>query len=226
MKLYGVPASPFVQRVLMVARLKGHELALQPPPGGNARTPEFHVISPLGRIPALEEDGFTLFESGPIAAYFDETLEGAALLPADPRGRARVRLIETLVAIELFGIRPIMMGLVFGMPVPDALLAAGRKQLADGIDAVEHARNPADRFAHGDTPTLGDCALLPMLTLLEIADPMAETLALLAPHPGLLAYRIAMDAEPIVGRSAHEMRAGFGEIFARGRAPAADGQRA
>ena len=217
MKLYGVPASPFVQRVLMAARLKGHELALEPPPGGNARTPEFYAISPLGRIPALEEDGFTLFESGPIAAYLEETLDGPALLPGDARGRAQVRLLESLVAIELFGIRPVMMGSVFGMPVAEEVLEAGRKQLMGGLAAVERARKSADHFAHGDTPTLADCALLPMLTLLEIADPMAGTLALLEPHAGLTTYRARMDGEPVVGRSAREMREGFSEIFNRRR---------
>ena len=34
MKLYGFLLSPFTQRVLIAARIKGHELPVEPPPGG------------------------------------------------------------------------------------------------------------------------------------------------------------------------------------------------
>lgn len=64
MLIYGSGASPFVQRVLMAARAKGHELALEPPPGGHMRSPEFRAISPMGRIPLLRlDDGRHLCES-------------------------------------------------------------------------------------------------------------------------------------------------------------------
>lgn len=40
---------------------------------GSLRQPEFLAISPAGRIPALEIDGITLFESGAIIEYLCET---------------------------------------------------------------------------------------------------------------------------------------------------------
>ena len=41
MKLYGDPASPYVTRVLMAARLKGLEIEHPPVPGGNPRSEAF-----------------------------------------------------------------------------------------------------------------------------------------------------------------------------------------
>ena len=221
MKVYGAKASPFVQRVLMAARIKGHDLPVEPPLGGDLKAPKFREISPLGRIPVLDDDGWTLAESGAIIGYLDDVLDGAPLLPADPKARARVRLIESLVICDLAGLRSIMGGQVFGYPVVREVIDAGRAQVATGLAAIDQVRRGDDAFACGDAPTFADCALLPMLTLLELADPAAGTLAMLAPHPGLAGYRARMEEHPIVGRSAREMREGFATVMARLRARAA-----
>jgi glutathione S-transferase len=47
---------------------------------------------PHGRVPVLD-DGFTLPESEVIMAYLEETHPEPALLPPDPAGRARARLL-------------------------------------------------------------------------------------------------------------------------------------
>ena len=97
MKVYGVDFSPFVQRVLLAVRLKGHVLPAEPPPGGDRNSPEFAAISPMRRIPVLDHDGWTLAESGAIVGYLDEVLDGPALLPVDPRERARAVMVERLI---------------------------------------------------------------------------------------------------------------------------------
>jgi glutathione S-transferase len=48
--------------------------------------------NPLGKVPVLEEDGFTLPESEVINEYLEERYPEPALLPADPAARALVRL--------------------------------------------------------------------------------------------------------------------------------------
>lgn len=220
MKLYGAKASPFVQRALMVGRLKGHEVPLEFPLGGDMKSPAFLEISPLGRIPVLEHDGWTVAESAAIAAYLDEVLDGPSLLPANPRERARMRQLESLVACELSALRAVMTGPVFGMPVPEALIEAAREQARGGFAAIERVRNAADALAIGAAPSLADCALFPVLVLLEIADPFAGTSALLDDCPGLRAYRAMKGEDPVIGRSAREMHEGFAAIFAHRRATA------
>ena len=64
--------------------------------------PEYRAWQPFGQVPAFEEDGLVLFESGAIVLYIGERSE--ALLPKDPAGRARATqwLIAALNSIEPF----------------------------------------------------------------------------------------------------------------------------
>ena len=50
-------------------------------------TPQYRAIQPFGQVPAIEEDGLPLFESGAIVLHIGERSE--ALLPGDPYARAR-----------------------------------------------------------------------------------------------------------------------------------------
>jgi len=216
MKIYGVIASPFVQRVLMAARLKGHDIAPEPPPGGAIHSPEFQAISPMGRIPLLElDDGRRICESAAILAYLDETLPGPALLPDDPVERAHARQIVSLAECEMAGLRPILVHNVFKMGDAPDLVDAGRAQVAKGLDAIESVRRPDDRFAAGDRPGVADCILAPLLTLMRIADPMAGTAVMIDERPGIAAYEKRAAADPVVGRSMSELTQAFGAVLAR-----------
>lgn len=69
---------------------------------GEQNQPEYRALQPFGQVPILEEDGFTLFESGAIVLYIGERSE--ALLPREPQARARATqwLIAALNSIEPF----------------------------------------------------------------------------------------------------------------------------
>ena len=51
-----------------------------------------YELNVTGRVPILE-DGFVLPESEVITAYLEERYPSAPLLPPDPEGRARARLL-------------------------------------------------------------------------------------------------------------------------------------
>lgn len=213
MKIYGSIASPFVQRVLMAARIKGHELPVEPPPGGTMQSPEFRAISPMGRIPVLDDDGWTLAESAAIIGYLEDVLDGPPLLPGDARQRAHARMIDALVGHELAGLRTIMVCQVFRRRDEPLLVAESRAMVEAGLDAIEAARDPAHLWAAGDEPGLADCLFLPLLHLMEIVDPAAGTAALIAARPGISAYRDRAGASALGNRSIVEMDRGFASVI-------------
>ncbi len=62
---------------------------------GSLRASEFKAISPVGRVPALEIDGITIYESAAIVEYLTETRpeHGLGRLAGDPE---RVQFLEWL----------------------------------------------------------------------------------------------------------------------------------
>jgi glutathione S-transferase len=51
-------------------------------------TEGYRALQPFGQVPAIEDDGFSMFESGAIVLYIAQQSE--ALMPLDAKGRARV----------------------------------------------------------------------------------------------------------------------------------------
>jgi glutathione S-transferase len=54
---------------------------------GELRGPEYLRVNPFGLVPAIDDGGFTLFESAAIVLYIAE--KSHRLLPAEPAARAR-----------------------------------------------------------------------------------------------------------------------------------------
>ncbi len=75
-------------RVLWAAEETGLSYKIHPvdPMKGEQSAPEFLAINPFGKLPAIEDDGLTMFESGAIVLHIaDKT---GKLLPPGPNGRA------------------------------------------------------------------------------------------------------------------------------------------
>ena len=94
LKIYGALLSPFVRKVRCVLSEKQvpYELVATNP---FDKSGDFLKRSPLGRIPALEdEQGRSLADSTVIAEYLEERFPTPALFPRDPYDRARVRWFD------------------------------------------------------------------------------------------------------------------------------------
>ncbi|NCF18707.1 MAG: glutathione S-transferase [Haliea sp.] len=77
-----------------------HEISLA---DGDQKSPDFLKICPNGRIPALVDDGFPVFESGAILIYLAE--KTGQLMPRDTRGKSEV--IQWLM-FQMGGVGPMM----------------------------------------------------------------------------------------------------------------------
>lgn len=208
MKLYGVALSPFVQKVLMAARLKGHELPLDPMAGLSLQSPEFAAINPMRRIPVLADGDLHIAESAVIIAHLDEVLDGPALLPADPAARAKARMIAAITDGE-FAMRPFVVARVFGAPSDPALLSAAEAQIARGLDAIEQWLDPAGPWAAGAEASVADATLVPYLVLAGILGALPGVPDFVGGRPRLVRYRDTVLALPVPARTRDEMTAGF-----------------
>lgn len=92
LKLYVFPPSPRSFKVLAAASHLGveHEACFVDLGKGEQRRPEYAAINPNGKVPALEEDGFRLWEANAILQYLAAKRPDSGLLPEDPARRAKV----------------------------------------------------------------------------------------------------------------------------------------
>ena len=67
--------------------------------------PEYREQSLLGRVPALDHDGFRLAESAAIVEYLEDAFPSPRVLPEDVRERARARMVLAWLRSDLNALR-------------------------------------------------------------------------------------------------------------------------
>lgn len=162
MKLYGRRLSPYVERVCLQIAYKGIEdqVVLTPIPGEDLKSPEYLAISPLGKMPLLEDGDFHLPESAVIAEYIEEKFPQKPTLPGDPVGRARVRLV--VCALGLYVLAPLFY-LLGQLRVPERdedLIAEKLAETLKGLDLLEGLIDGSGHMI-GDQWTQADFAAIP-----------------------------------------------------------------
>ena len=181
MKLYGALASPYVTRVVMLARIKGIELELAGIPGQSPASDEYREINPIGKIPSLDVDGHCIAESEVICEYLEDLGEGSPGLPAAPLERATSRLVSRIVDLYIAPHTSTFFRQVNPANRDEAIVAETAGALQKGFGYLEHFMG-AGPFCVAGEPTLGDCSAAPYLMLLkkvvfanfdEVPDPTA-----------------------------------------------------
>lgn len=176
MKVYGHPASTCTRKVLTVLAEKGHEaeFVLVDLMKGEHKQEAHLARQPFGVVPALDDDGFQLYESRAIARYLDDKLSGPKLVPADAKDRARV---EQWISIEYSYFTPaamkIIMQMLFGRmrgATPDMdVVNKGRADVARVLDIAEANLSKQDYLA-GSSFTLADISWMPYVQYLFAAE--------------------------------------------------------
>jgi len=209
MKLYGVHLSPFVMRPLLVARAKGHDLALDMPEGG-IKTDAYLAMSPMAKMPLLHDGDFHLPESQVIAEYLDSALDGPKMISEDPKTAARERLLCRLIDVYIV---PDLGGVFNAREKPEGLAPALEK-LATGLGYIEHFRRAGDTFAVGDKFSIADAALIPILFFFDAFGALGTT-AMVAAQPGLAAWWSRAKASELGARATAEQAAGLKAMMAQ-----------
>ncbi|MEM9622409.1 MAG: glutathione S-transferase family protein, partial [Pseudomonadota bacterium] len=93
LKLYGIALSPFARKALLALDYKQLDYTNEPTfPGDESAA--FRAISPLGKIPVLDHDGFTVADTSVICRYLDRIAPEPPLYPSDPQEEARACWLE------------------------------------------------------------------------------------------------------------------------------------
>ena len=93
-KLFCTYLSPYARKVIVVLALKKTDYKLVPVSPFDAAPEGWREISPLGKIPAWQDEHVTLADSTVICEYLDEICPEPALYPTVAAARARCRWFE------------------------------------------------------------------------------------------------------------------------------------
>ena len=173
MKLYDYWRSSAAFRMRIALNLKGLEaereyIHLR----RKEQTSDAYIaVNPQGLVPTLiDDDGTRVIQSMAIMEYLDETRpDTASLLPADARGRARVRALSQAIACDIHPLNNLRVLRVLGAELgidEEARNEQWYKHWVDeGMRGLEGmlADGGAGRFSHGDTPTMADVCLVPQV---------------------------------------------------------------
>ena len=178
--LYGFDGSTFVRTVKMVLMDKNiaFDQVVVNVLKGEPRKPAHLARHPFGKVPVLDIDGIRLRETDTICRYLDDTRPTPSLVPATPKGRAKMS--EAINLLNGYGYGAMMGSAGFHL-FPDLI---GVTTEAVHEERITHAKTflnllmdnkgEADWLA-GDAPSLADYFLGPLAFYVSIT-PDAETL--------------------------------------------------
>jgi maleylacetoacetate isomerase/maleylpyruvate isomerase len=169
MKLYGFWRSLATYRVKVALALKGikvDEVSIDLLKGMQHQA-DYKSVNPQAVVPALvlDDGGAPLFQSMAIMEYLEETKPQPALLPKDPRGRARVRGLALIAAADghplvVPRIRVYMEKVLnLDEPTRNQWLSHWTMEALRAIEVHLKTEKETGRFSHGDSPTIADICL-------------------------------------------------------------------
>lgn len=137
---------------------------------GDKEKPEYRALQPFGQVPALEEDGLTLFESGAIVLHIGAKSD--ALLPKEPKARARATqwLIAALNSIEPFVMNIAVLSFMYpGEAWVEQYRPRAMEMLKKRLSELSQSLGDKP-YLDGDRFTAGDLMMATVLRILDRSD--------------------------------------------------------
>lgn len=177
-KLYDFPMSPRARKVRIVLAEKGlqYEKVTIDITKGEQKKPEYLAINPYGKVPALQDDGTTVYESTIIMEYLNDKYPNPPLLPSDPGQRARARVLMHLGDNAYDGALAAIVGQVFFKPKEQAdqsVIEKAKQDLHTCFERLERELGNND-YLLGSTFTLADICFVtwaPLFGPLQVEVP-------------------------------------------------------
>lgn len=170
MKLYGHPFSTCTRKVLttLVETNTPYEFTVVDFAKGEHKQEPHISRQPFGQVPAIDDDGFKLYESRAIARYINEKSRGS-LIPTDLQDRARMEQWISIETSDFSG--PAMKFIfqhVFQRPQPEDVLRTAGQALDLALDVMD-ARLAVSPFFAGNDFTLADISFMPYVGYLAMS---------------------------------------------------------
>jgi glutathione S-transferase len=136
---------------------------------GEQKKPEYLAINPVGKVPALIDDGIVVHDSTIINEYLEDKYPNPPLLPRDPAMRARARSFEDYADTYL---APSLFKIVINLRKPEAerdhdKIKEGESEVRNHFAFLDRELNGRQFFA-GEL-SLGDISFVPPLANYERA---------------------------------------------------------
>ncbi len=173
--IYGSDLSAPAIKVRLLASYMGleHKWQLVNLREGEQKQEWFVKINPVGKVPAIDDNGFFLFESNAICRYLCDK-NNSPLFPKDPSKRAVIDQWVEYVTQHISGnFTPVIYNRVFaarmGRPVNEAAIADGIKFLGMYFPVLE-AQLTKHKYIVSNEISLADIVLFAMLEPAEVAS--------------------------------------------------------
>lgn len=160
----------------------------------------YRMIHPFGKIPALDHDGFLLFETSAITRYIDEGFSGPCLQPADAKRRARMNQVIGIADSYLY--QELVWGIyVEGVEKPARGEARDHGRFSKALSLAPRYLEVMDAFAAqahwmaGADISLADLHLVPIFAYFLKAEQGQQ---LLQQRPALSAWWDRVSSRPSV----------------------------
>jgi glutathione S-transferase len=197
--VYSVPGSPYGRAVLATLEEKQAAYRLAPLAPGEAKSEPHLSRHPFGRVPVLEHDGFSLYETQAILRYLDRALPLPALTPVEIRGAARMDQVMNICDWYLFqgvgnviGFQRIIRPRFLGLPADEAAVTQAMPQAHAVFSEFSRLLDAKPYFA-GDALSLADLLIAPQLDFLRLTP---EWDLLTAATPNLIRWLDRVTARP------------------------------
>ena len=192
-KLYGNPGSTCTRKVLMTLEESKtpYELSNLDFMKGEHKADAHVARQPFGQMPALDDDGFAMYESRAMMRYIAEKAS-SPLEPKDVKARATM---EQWISIETSNFTPHAMKFVYhhfmGRKQDEQAMEAATAGLDKACDVLE-ARLATSPYLAGTDMTLADVAYMPYI---EYAM-NTPAKAVFEKHPALMAWWKRLSERP------------------------------
>ena len=174
LKIYGNRNSGNVNKIEYTAIILGmdyeyREMDFQK----DIKTEWYLKIHPAGKVPAIDDNGFVLFESGAICKYLCDKI-GSELYPKDLKNRALIdQWIDFSVQHVGNAMHKVAWGKVFApmrsLPIDEGSIKEGHEFLQRFLPIVDN-QLAKSKFLASDKMTLADLTLLSVLEYAEKSE--------------------------------------------------------